>query len=104
MQVDTEVSYNVLPRRYWLTTTQIGRTKRELVTYSKSKLSALGTATEFVGNPRNYVEYTVKFVVVEDGFTPLLVAAATHKIDFKVVVVQHQNILPSGSVISNGPS
>ena len=56
MQVDTEVSYNVLPRRYRLTTTQIGRTKRELVTYSKSKLSVLGTATESVGNPRNYVE------------------------------------------------
>ena len=62
----------VLPRRYWLTTlsTQIGRTKRELVTYPKSKLSVLGTATEPAGNPRNYVEYTVKFVV----------AAATHRI------------------------
>lgn len=82
MQVDIGVSYNVLPLRYWLNTlsTQIGRTKRELVTYSKSKLSVVGTATEPAGNPRNYLEYTVKFVVVEDGFKPLLVAAATHKI------------------------
>ena len=36
-----------------------------------SKLSVLGTAKESVGNPRNYVEFTVGFVVVEIVFTPL---------------------------------
>lgn len=95
MQVDTGVSYNVFYRRCLLTTTEIGRTKAKLVTYSKSKLSLLGTVTESVpGNRRNYMDYTVEFVIVGDGFTALLGAEASHKIDHEVI--QHQNILSFG--------
>ena len=60
IQVDTGASCNVLPHRYLSTATEIRRKKRELVTYSKSKLSVPETATESVRNPQNNREYTIK--------------------------------------------
>ena len=44
MQIDTEASCNVLPRSCLPADTEIQTTKGELITYSKSKLSVLGTA------------------------------------------------------------
>ena len=99
MQVDTRASCNFLPCRYMSTATEIRRTKRELVTYSKAKLSVLETAIEPARNPRNNGEYTVESVVVEDRFTPILEAEGSQKMD--LVVVQRQNILHSSNVTSD---
>lgn len=90
MQIDTGASCNVLPLSYLPTGAEVQKTKRELFTYSKSKLSVLGTTIVPVRNPRNNVEYIIEFVVVEDGFAPLLGADAVQKMN--LVVVQHQKI------------
>lgn len=93
MQTDTGASCNVLPCSYLSAGAAIQKTKREPVTYSKSKLSVLGTAIGLVRKPRNNIEYTEEFVVVEDGFAPLLGAEAVQILN--LVVVKHQNILNS---------
>ena len=61
--------------------------------YTKSKFSVrlLGTATVSVQNPRNIMAYSLQFVVVEDGFTPLLGTEAKQKMD--LAVGQHQKII-----------
>ena len=91
MQIDTGASCNVLPRSFLPANTEIQTTKRELITYSKSKLSVLGTARVHIRNPCNNTEYAVEFVVVEDGFAPLLGGETAQKIN--LLVVQQQNIL-----------
>ena len=53
----------------------------------------LRTARVHIRNPCNNTEYAADFVVVEDGFTPLLGANTAQKM--KLLVVQHQNILQS---------
>lgn len=72
MQIDTGASCNVLPRSCLSDDTEIQTTKRELITYSKSKVSVLGTTRVHIRNPCNNTEYAAEFVVVEDGFAPLL--------------------------------
>ena len=91
MQIDTGASCNVLPCSCLPNGTEIQTTKRELITYSKSKLSVLGTARVHIRNPCNNIEYAAEFVVVEDGFEPLLGAETAQKMN--LLVVQHQNIL-----------
>ena len=91
MQIDTGASCNVLPRSCLPNGTEIRTTKRELITYSKSKLSVLGTARVHIQNPCNNTEHVAEFVVVEDGFAPLLGAETAQKMN--LLVVQHQNIL-----------
>ena len=91
MQIDTGESCNVLPRSCTPNDTELQTTKRELITYSKFKLRMLGTARVHIRNPCNNTEYAAEFVVVEDGFAPLLGAKTAQKM--KLLVVQHQNIL-----------
>lgn len=91
MQVDTGASCNVLPHSCLPSGTEIMATKRNLITYSKSKLNVLGTAMMTIRNPRNNAQYTEEFVVVEDGFMPLLGAKTAQKME--LLVIQHQNIL-----------
>ena len=91
MQIDTGASCNVLPCSCLPNGTEIQTTKRELITYSKSKLSVLGTARVHIRNPCNNTEYAAEFVVVEDGFAPLLGAETAQKMN--LLVVQHQDIL-----------
>ena len=91
MQMDTGASCNVPLCSCLPANTEIQTTKRELITYSKSKLSVLGTARVHIRNPCNNIEYAVEFVVVEDGFAPLLGAETAQKMN--LLVVQHQNIL-----------
>ena len=91
MQIDTGTSCNVLPRSCLPANTEIQTTKRELIIYSKSKLSVLGTARVHIRNPCNNTEYAVEFVIVEDGFAPLLGVETAQKMN--LLVVQHQNIL-----------
>ena len=93
MQKDTGASCNILPRSCLPNGTEIQTTKRELITYSKFKLSVLGTARVHIRNPCNNTEYAAEFVVVEDGFAPLLGAETEQKMN--LLVVQHQNILQS---------
>ena len=69
------------------------------MTYVKSKFSVLETATVPVRNPRNNVEYSLQFFVVEDGFSPLLGAKAAQRMD--LIVVQHQNIMHPSSETSD---
>ena len=91
MQIDTVTSCNFLPRSCLPDDTEIQTTKRELITYSKSKLRVLGTVRVHIRNPCNNTEYVAEFVVVEDGFAPLLGAETAQKMN--LLVVQHQNIL-----------
>ena len=91
MQIDTGASCDVLPRSCLPDDTEIQTTKRELITYSKSKLRVLGTVRVHIRNPCNNTEYVAEFVVVEDGFAPLLAAETAQKMN--LLVVQHQNIL-----------
>ena len=91
MQIDTGASCNVLPCSCLPNGKEIQTTKRELITYSKSKLSMLGTARINIRNPCNNTEYAAEFVAVEDGFAPLLGAETPQKMN--LLVVQHQNIL-----------
>ena len=93
VQIDTGASCNVLPRSCISNDTEIQTPKRELITYSKFKLRVLGTARVHIRNPCNNTEYAAEFVVVEDGFAPLLGAKTAQKM--KLLVVQHQNILRS---------
>ena len=81
IQIETGASCNVLPRSCLPNGTEIQITKRELITYSKSKLSVLGTAKVHIQNPCNNTEYTPEFVVVKDGFVPLLGAQTAQKMN-----------------------
>ena len=91
IQIGTGASCNVLPCSFLPANTEIQTTKRERTSYSKSKLSVLGTAGIRIRNPCNNTEYAVEFVIVEDGFAPLLGAETAQKMN--LLVVQHQNIL-----------
>lgn len=91
IQIYTGASCNVVPRSFLLAGAETQRTKRELVTYSTSKLSLLGTAIVPVRNAQSNVDYAEEFVEEEDEFTPLLGAEAVRKMI--LVEVEHQNIL-----------
>ena len=59
MQIDTGASCNVLPRSCLPDNTEIQTTKRELITYSKSKLRVLGTVRVHIRNPCSNTEYMI---------------------------------------------
>ena len=59
MQIDTGASCNVLPRSCLPADTEIQATKRELITYSKSTLSVLGTARVHIRNPCNNMQQSL---------------------------------------------
>ena len=91
MQIDTGAFCNVIPYNSLPANTEIKATNRSLIIYSKSKLNVLGTAMLNIRNPKNNAQYIEEFVVVENGFIPLLGVKTAQKMQF--LVIPHQNIL-----------
>ena len=91
MQIDTGATCNVIPKNCLPQKIKVKPTKKTLITYTKSKLHVLGTVLLTVRNPKNDISYTVEFVVVDSGLTPLIGAKTAQRME--LVTVQYQNIM-----------
>ena len=89
-QVDSGASPNVLPMKHLPSEAKVEKTNTMLECWNKSKLTCLGEARITIKNPANGKKYSVKFVVVEEEFTPLLGNSASQKM--KLITVNHNNI------------
>ena len=91
MLIDSGASCNVLPIKYLPKGTVVEKSSHTLKMYSKSTMSAVGTAKISLVNPKNMESYLIDFTIVDGNFAPLLGLETAQKM--KLLVVQTQNIL-----------
>ena len=66
MQVDSDASCNVLPRKFLPRDTEIKKTSLKLTTYTKTNLKVLGVAKVSLLNPNNKKKYRAEFAIIEE--------------------------------------
>ena len=88
MLIDSGASCNVLPIKYLPKGTE--KSSHTLKMYSKSTMSAVGTAKISLLNPKNMESYLIDFTTVDGNFAQLLGLETAQKM--KLLVVQTQNI------------
>ena len=91
MQIDSGATCNIVPQKLVPTTTSIVENRKELVSYCKNKLKAIGVANISFRNAKNNKKYRAEFVIVDGDYTPIIGASAAQKMD--LIVVQRHNIL-----------
>ena len=91
MLIDSGASCNVLPIKYLPKGTVVEKSSHTLKMYSKSTMSAVGTAKISLVNPKKMESYLIDFIIVDGNFAPLLGLETAQKM--KLLVVQTQNIL-----------
>ncbi|XP_028415809.1 uncharacterized protein K02A2.6-like [Dendronephthya gigantea] len=91
MQVDSGATCNILPKHLLPPNTEIQKKAKELIMYSKIKMTTLGTAKVSFRNLKNSKKYRAEFVIIEGNYTPIIGAKAAQQMN--LIVVQKQNIL-----------
>ena len=86
LQIDCGATVNIIPK------SKIGESHIEpsnitLEMWNTKRMKALGTTKLEITNPKNSTKYLVKFVVVQQEFTPLLSRKAAEKM--KLIVVNY---------------
>ena len=74
-QLDSGAAANLIPKSY-LHESQIESSENRLTMYNQSTLKSYGTCMLRLKNPKTHKRYKVKFIVVDDKYTPLLGAKA----------------------------
>ena len=91
MQIDSGATCNILPKKFVPSTASISETRKELVSFCKNKLQAVGVANISFRNAKNNKKYRAEFVIVDGDYTPIIGASAAQKME--LIVVQKHNIL-----------
>ncbi|KXJ06970.1 Transposon Tf2-6 polyprotein [Exaiptasia diaphana] len=91
MLVDSGASCNILPIKLLPKGTVIKKSDKTLSMYSKSTMSAVGTSSIEINNPKNGQRYNLDFVIVKGDYTPLIGLQAALKI--KLIEIHKENIL-----------
>ncbi|CAC5379318.1 unnamed protein product [Mytilus coruscus] len=100
-QLDSGVTANLIPRSY-LIHSQIESGNDKLTMYNQSTMKSYGTCMLRVKNPKTHKRYKVKFIVVDDKYTPLLGAKAIQAMN--LIKIQFQNIMVCDSQNATGIS
>jgi hypothetical protein len=89
-QIDCGASANVLPLKF-AKDVELTPCTKTLVMWNGTKVKPLGCCTLPVINPKNDGKYQVKFLVVEQNWTPLLGLNAVEKM--KLLTVPNENFV-----------
>ena len=68
-QIDTGATVNTLPVSF---TKNVQKSNKVLSVWNNSIQKPLGVCRRIIVNPRNNKKYSVEFIVVDEGLTPLL--------------------------------
>ena len=90
-QLDSGATCNVLPEHFVPHGTTIENSDHSLRLYSKALLPIKGICRLKVTNPKTKTEHTVRFIIVEGDYVPLLGANAAQKMS--LLTVNYANIL-----------
>ena len=90
-QVDTGASVNTLPEKY---ADHILPTTRTLLMWNNTTLKPTGVCRLSLRNPKNRKKYSIEFIVVKDGHTPLLGLNAAAKMGLVQVVDDNVERVP----------
>ncbi|CAG2232155.1 unnamed protein product [Mytilus edulis] len=93
-QLDSGATANLIPRSYHIHS-QIESGNDRLTMYNQSTMKSYGTCMLRVKNPKTHKRYKVKFIVVDDKYTPLLGAKAIQAMN--LIKIQFQNIMGEGT-------
>ena len=99
-QIDCGASANVLPLKF-AKDVELTPCTKTLVMWNGTKVKPLGSCTLLVINPKNDVKYQVKFLVVEENWTPLLGLNAVEKM--KLLTVHSENFVNVVEKCDNDP-
>ena len=91
MQIDSGASCNILPKKFVPANAFITETDKELVTFCKSKIKAIGVSKVSFRNAKNNKKYRAEFVIVDGDYTPIIGARAAQQM--RLIVVNNENIL-----------
>ena len=101
MQIDSGASCNILPKLFLPPNIEVQKKTKDLVTYSNTRMSSLGTARVSFRNMKNRKKYRAEFVIVEGNYTPIIGARAAQQMN--LIVVQKHNILQVSSSDDSQP-
>ena len=90
MQIDSGASCNILPKKFVPANAFITETDKELVTFCKSKIKAIGVSKVSFRNAKNNKKYRAEFVIVDGDYTPIIGARAAQQM--RLIVVNNENI------------
>ena len=85
-QIDSGSSVNIIPEMY---VSGYDKTAVTLSTWNNAKCQPLGECRLFVKNPKTMKKYSVKFIVCQNGLTPILGLSASEQMN--ILKVEHQN-------------
>jgi hypothetical protein len=88
-QLDSGATANFIPKSYLSESTEIENSDHTLTTYNQSTMRSYGTCILRLKNPKTHKRYKVKFIVVDDKYTPLLGEKAIQAMN--LITIQFQN-------------
>jgi hypothetical protein len=88
-QLDSGATANFIPKSYLSESTEIENSDHTLTTYNQSTMRSYGTCILRLKNPKTHKRYKVKFIVVDDKYTPLLGEKVIQAMN--LITIQFQN-------------
>ena len=90
-QLDSGATANLIPKSYLNESTEIENSDHTLTMYNQSTMRSYGICMLRLKNPKTHKRYNVKFIIVDDKYTPLFGAKAIQAMN--LIKIQFQNIM-----------